>query len=77
MKRLGMKKTRTHVEGHQDCGICHPHIKGNRSTEKTIVVREIASETPAGLCSIAGCGLVIFSADLCMNHADEEFGYYD
>lgn len=34
MKRLGSVKQCTKVEGHQDCGVCHPGTKGGRSFEE-------------------------------------------
>ena len=43
MRRLGHKKTGTRVEGHQDCGICHPDIKGGKARERETVRREVAA----------------------------------
>jgi len=43
MKPLGSKKTRTHVKGHQDCGVCHPDPKGGRAA----AIREAISDIDA------------------------------
>lgn len=54
MKPLGAKKTRTHVEGHQNCATCHPGPKGGRAFERRAALA-LASEhldsvvTPAEL----------------------------
>lgn len=41
MKRLGQRKTRHHVGGHQDCAICQPDDSPNRAREKEVGKREI------------------------------------
>jgi hypothetical protein len=34
MRPLGDRKVHTRVEGHQDCGVCHPPRKGRKAKEK-------------------------------------------
>ena len=48
MKPLGAHKTTCHVAGHQDCGICRPHKKGERALEtrmeKKMIEEQIADD---------------------------------
>jgi len=43
MRRLGHKKTKTKVEGHQQCGDCHPYLKSGRDLEKRRWRRDVLS----------------------------------
>jgi hypothetical protein len=44
MQAYGRKKGHTHVEGHQECGICHPvqknKVKRARRTNKQAISEE-------------------------------------
>ena len=51
MKRLGHKKTRTRVKGHQDCGVCHPDVKNRKAKEK----RRVATEAQAEAVGVRVC----------------------
>ena len=45
MRPEGLKKIRTHVSGHQDCGICHPEQKNLRArSRKKIDVGQVLAE---------------------------------
>jgi peptidoglycan hydrolase CwlO-like protein len=45
MKPLGtVKKTKTKVEGHQECGVCHPQIKGSRTSENREAEQDIQEQ---------------------------------
>lgn len=50
MKPLGTKHTRSspNLEGHQDCGDCHPETKAGRAYERREAIREedLANEGP-------------------------------
>jgi len=43
MKKPGCKKTKTRVEGHQECSTCHPATKGGKAKEK-ILAKKRANE---------------------------------
>jgi len=44
MKPLGSHKTRKHVAGHQNCGICRPEKKGGRAYEDRETKSEVESQ---------------------------------
>ena len=44
MKPLGSHKTRKHVAGHQNCGICRPEKKGGRAYEDRETKLEIDTQ---------------------------------
>jgi len=44
MKPLGSHKTRKHVAGHQNCGICRPEKEGGRAYEDRETKSEVESQ---------------------------------
>lgn len=44
MKPQGRKKTKTRAAGHQECGTCHPEVKGGKAKEKVEVKKDIVQE---------------------------------
>ena len=52
MKKLGSKKMRTRVEGHQDCSVCHPDTKGGRVHDKRIAFEheQLSNDDNCGKC---------------------------
>jgi ferredoxin len=44
MKPLGAKKTKTHVEGHQDCGTCHPNTRIGRQADKLSTRKQVEQD---------------------------------
>lgn len=57
MRKMGDKKTRRHMPGHQDCGICHPPVKNSRAKGRRLSAAEdceIASHCTS--CKGEACG---------------------
>ena len=49
MRPLGDKRTKTLVQGHQECGTCHPPIKNRKAKEKRKAKSEAALEAAEAL----------------------------
>lgn len=41
MKPLGRKKTKTKVEEHQDCEVCHPKTKRRKEAEQWLLKEDL------------------------------------
>lgn len=49
MRKYGDQKTHTHVEGHQDCGICHPPIKNAKKRARRIGKAQTLQDVAANI----------------------------
>lgn len=69
MKRLGAKKTKTRIAGHQDCGLCHPKTKAGRSSEEAAFRKKIKMTEEQDKCP--GC-----KSDLVGEPIPEKYRHY-
>jgi len=44
MKRLGCKHTKSRLQGHQDCAVCHPRTKAGKAKAKADARREMQNQ---------------------------------